>query len=89
MLLGGAALFRLMGGQGVVLSSATTFARVLFGGAAITFVGAMFDSIMRGEGNVRVPAIWSSVSLALQIALIRRCSCSCWDWGSSARRWRR
>jgi putative MATE family efflux protein len=69
ILFGAPTLFRLMGGQGVVLESAVAFARVLFGGAAITFVGAMFDSIMRGEGNVRVPAIWSSTSLLLQIIL--------------------
>jgi putative MATE family efflux protein len=29
----------------------------------------MFDSVLRGEGNVRVPAIWSSSSLGLQILL--------------------
>lgn len=70
VILGGApTLFRLMGGQGEVLQSAVVFARVLFGGAAVTFTGAMFDSIMRGEGNVRVPAIWSSMSLLLQIVL--------------------
>ncbi len=67
--LGAPTLFRLMGGRGAVLESAVVFARVLFGGAMITFVGAMFDSIMRGEGNVRVPAIWSSTSLLLQIIL--------------------
>src|SRR6185295_2966545 len=66
---GAASLFTLMGGRGVVLASATLFARVLFGGAAITFVGAMFDSIMRGEGNVRIPALWSSTSLLFQIVL--------------------
>ncbi len=69
ILLGAARLFALMGGTGVVLTSATLFARVLFGGAAITFVGTMFDSIMRGEGNVRIPALWSSTSLLLQILL--------------------
>jgi MATE family, multidrug efflux pump len=60
-------LFRLMGANGAVLASATLFARVLFGGAAITFLGGMFDSVMRGEGNVRVPAIWSTTSLVLQM----------------------
>ncbi len=69
ILLGAPALFTAMGGKGVVLRSAVLFARVLFGGALITFVGAMFDSIMRGEGNVRVPAIWASASLLLQIGL--------------------
>jgi putative MATE family efflux protein len=67
--LGGPALFGLMGGRGEVLHSATLFARVLFGGAMVTFAGAMLDSVMRGEGNVRVPAIWSSTSLLLQIVL--------------------
>jgi putative MATE family efflux protein len=62
------ALFRLMGASGAVLASATLFARVLFGGATITFLGGMFDSVLRGEGNVRVPAIWSTTSLVLQIA---------------------
>lgn len=67
--LGAGQIFGLMGGRGVVLSEATAFARVLFGGALISFTAAMLDSIMRGEGNVRVPAIWSSTSLLLQIAV--------------------
>jgi len=61
------ALFRLMGASGAVLDSASRFARVLFGGAVVTFVGGMFDSVLRGEGNVRVPAIWSTTSLLLQM----------------------
>lgn len=69
ILLGAERLFTVMGGSGAVLASATLFARVLFGGAVITFVGAMFDSVMRGEGNVRIPALWSSASLVLQILL--------------------
>src|SRR5439155_805044 len=47
------ALFRAMGARGAVHASATLFARVLFGGAALTFLGGMFDSVLRGEGNVR------------------------------------
>lgn len=62
-------VFRLMGADGTVLDGATLFAHVLFGGAAITFLGGMFDSVLRGEGNVRVPAIWSTVSLGGQILL--------------------
>jgi putative MATE family efflux protein len=60
-------LFDLMGARCGVHTSATLFARVLFGGAAITFLGGMFDSVLRGEGNVRVPAIWSTTSLVLQM----------------------
>jgi putative MATE family efflux protein len=68
ILVGAPTVFRWMGASGEVLEAATLFARVLFGGAAITFVGAMLDSVLRGEGNTRVPAIWSSVSLLLQMA---------------------
>ncbi|MEW6269628.1 MAG: MATE family efflux transporter [Thermodesulfobacteriota bacterium] len=69
MQVAGRTVFGWMGGRGAVLDDATGFARVLFGGAAITFVAGMFDSVLRGEGNVRVPAIWSSSSLLLQIVL--------------------
>ncbi|HUI27421.1 MAG TPA: MATE family efflux transporter [Candidatus Kryptonia bacterium] len=69
IVVGGPALFGLMGGKGAVLAYATVFARILFGGAVITFVSGMLDSILRGEGNVRIAAVWSSMSLLLQIAL--------------------
>jgi len=62
-------LFSLMGGRGLVLAKATLFARILFGGAIIQFTGAMFDSILRAEGNVRTASLWSTVSIGLQIAL--------------------
>src|SRR5262245_34962663 len=69
VMLGARPYFHALGGRGAVLDGATIFARVLFGGATITFVGGMFDSILRGEGNVRVPAVWSTVSIGLQIVL--------------------
>ena len=58
-----------MGGKGDVLENAVVFAEVIFGGCIITFTGGMLDSVLRGEGNVRVPAIWSTTSLCLQILL--------------------
>jgi len=67
--LGGAALFRFMGGRGTVLEQATQFARVLFGGLLVTFTVGTFDSILRGTGNVRIPALCSVLSLGLQIVL--------------------
>jgi MATE family, multidrug efflux pump len=63
------ALFHVMGASGSVHAGATDFARVLFGGIAITYFGMMLDSLMRGEGNVRVPATWSTASLVLQMAV--------------------
>ncbi len=62
-------LFRLMGADGAVLDGATLFARVLFGGVCITFSGMMLDSVMRAEGNVRVPATWATTSMLLQMVV--------------------
>ncbi|MGH7818640.1 MAG: MATE family efflux transporter, partial [Candidatus Binatia bacterium] len=67
---GSPTLFRWMGGTGDVLEAAILFARVLFGGSLVTFLVSTFDSILRGEGNVRVPSIWATVSLSLQIVLV-------------------
>lgn len=69
LLLGARHVLGWMGGQGDVLDSAVVFAEVLFGGSIITFTVGMLDSVLRGEGNVRVPAIWSTASLCMQIAL--------------------
>jgi len=69
ILLGARHVLGWMGGQGDVLDSAVVFAEVLFGGSIITFTVGMLDSVLRGEGNVRVPAIWSTASLCMQIAL--------------------
>jgi putative MATE family efflux protein len=66
--LGGPALFRAMGGCGNVLAQATIFARVFFAGLVIAFTVSTLDSIMRGAGNVRIPAFCATLSLGLQIA---------------------
>jgi putative MATE family efflux protein len=67
--LGAGLLFSSMGGRGEVLRQSTLFARVLFAGLLITFHASTFDSIMRGEGNVRIPAVCATLSLLLQIIL--------------------
>jgi putative MATE family efflux protein len=61
-------LFTLMGASGAVHEGATVFARVIFGGVAITYFSMMLDSLMRAEGNVRVPATWATTSLVMQMA---------------------
>ncbi|HSD10792.1 MAG TPA: MATE family efflux transporter [Candidatus Binatia bacterium] len=71
LLVGGApVVFRWMGGAGAVLDGAVVFARVLFGGVVVSFAVSTFDSILRGEGNVRVPSLCATVSLFLQILLV-------------------
>lgn len=66
--LGARQLFALMGGTGAVLDQATLFARVLFGGLLIAFAAGTLDAVLRGAGNVRVPALCGTLSLLLQIA---------------------
>ncbi len=66
---GAAAAFRAMGGEGEVLRQATLFGRTLFAGLALMFLANTCDSIMRGEGNVRTPAMCATLSLGLQIVL--------------------
>jgi len=63
------ALFSLLGGEGEVHRQATLFAQVLFTGLLFMFSAATLDSIMRGEGNVRVPALCGALSLVVQIVL--------------------
>jgi putative MATE family efflux protein len=67
---GAPVMFRWMGGRYRVLAEAVLYARVLFSGLGITFAVLTFDSILRGEGNVRVPSTWATVSLSLQILLV-------------------
>jgi putative MATE family efflux protein len=73
LVLGAPTLFRAMGGQGAVLDGAVVFSRVLFGGSAITFTISTFDSILRGQGNVRVPSLCATLSLTLQIVFTPIC----------------
>ena len=58
------------GGRGAVLADAVVYSRVLFSGIAITVAISTFDSILRGEGNVRVPSVWGTVSLSLQMVFV-------------------
>jgi len=62
-------IFSLLGGEGEVLRQATLFARILFSGLVFMCLAATLDSVMRGEGNVRVPALCGALSLAVQIVL--------------------
>lgn len=58
-----------MGGRGAVLHQAVTFSRVLFGGAAISFLAAVLDNGLRVAGDARTPALSAGASLFLQAVL--------------------
>jgi putative MATE family efflux protein len=65
----GPALYRLLGGRGEVLSQAVAYAAVLFSGAVLLWASNTLASVLRGTGNVRVPAQAMVAVAIVQIAL--------------------
>lgn len=56
-LLGGPVLYRAMGGTGSTLTAALTYSGVIFAGAIPIWIAALLASVLRGAGNVNVPAL--------------------------------
>ena len=54
--LGGPALYHAMGGREAVLDSAVLYSRVLFGGALAYWLFNTLGSVIRGTGNMALPA---------------------------------
>src|SRR5438477_9048953 len=67
--LGGPALYHAMGGEGAVLASATLYSRVLFGGALAYWLFNTLGSVIRGTGNMALPASVMVGSGCLYLAL--------------------
>jgi Na+-driven multidrug efflux pump len=49
-------IFALLGGQGAALDGAVDYAAIIFGGSVVLFVSNTFASVLRGTGNMAVPA---------------------------------
>lgn len=56
LLFGAPSIFRWMGGQGEALSAALVYGRVVFGGAVSICVLNLLGSVVRGTGNMSLPA---------------------------------
>jgi putative MATE family efflux protein len=67
--LGGPALYHAMGGRGGALDAAVLYSRVLFGGALAYWLFNTLSSVIRGTGNMVVPASIMLASSVLYIAL--------------------
>ncbi|MFO1197390.1 MAG: MATE family efflux transporter [Burkholderiaceae bacterium] len=65
----GPALYALLGGRGDVLAQATRYGTVLFSAALLVWLSNTLMSVIRGTGNVRVPAVTMLATSALQIVL--------------------
>lgn len=67
VLLGGRALFVAMGGTGGALAAARIYASWIFAGAVLVWVFNALSAVIRGTGNMHVPAV---VTVAGTVALI-------------------
>jgi putative MATE family efflux protein len=78
MLSGGPWLYAAMGGSGDSLAAALTYSGVVFSGAILVWVFNSLANVIRGTGNMAVPAL---VTCAGTAALIPLSPCLIFGWG--------
>src|SRR5437667_8470732 len=75
---GGRWLYSAMGGSGASLTAALTYSTVVFSGAILIWVFNSLSNVIRGTGNMAVPAV---VTFAGAAALIPLSPCLIFGWG--------
>ena len=78
VLAGGPWLYGAMGGTGASLAAALTYSNVIFAGAVLLWLFNSLANVIRGTGNMAVPAIVTCVGAA---ALIPLSPCLIFGWG--------
>jgi putative MATE family efflux protein len=68
-LVGGPAAYRAMGGRDGALAAALTYSNVVFAGACAPWLYNTLGSVVRGTGNMAVPAIVMLISGVIQLVL--------------------
>jgi putative MATE family efflux protein len=72
----GPPLYRLLGGEGESLRNALAYSNIIFGGAITVWVANTLSSVLRGSGNMLVPAVTligaASVHVPLAATLVPR-----------------
>jgi MATE family, multidrug efflux pump len=66
---GGRWLFAAMGGSGAALEAALTYSNVVFAGAVLLWLYNSLANVIRGTGNMAVPAIVSCAGVAVLVPL--------------------
>ena len=66
---GGRWLYGQMGGSGAALAAALTYSNWVFGGAALVWIFNTLSAVLRGTGNMLLPAIITVVGTVLLIPL--------------------
>ena len=69
LLLGGPALYAMMGGSGASLAAATTYSNVIFTGAILVWLFNSLANVIRGTGNMLFPALVTVAGVAVLIPL--------------------
>ena len=77
-LAGGAWLYGAMGGRGASLAAALTYSNVVFSAAVLIWIFNSLANVIRGTGNMAVPAVVTSVGAAVLIPLS---PCLIFGWG--------
>lgn len=75
---GGPLLYRAMGGDGETLSAALTYSNIVFAGSIPVWITALLSAVLRGAGNVRVPAL---VTLTGAVVLVPLSPVLIFGWG--------
>src|SRR5467141_660673 len=75
---GGRWLYGAMGGSGTALTSALTYSNVVFAGALLVWIFNALANVIRGTGNMAIPAI---VTCAGAAVLIPVSPCLIFGWG--------
>src|SRR5438128_7241416 len=75
---GGRWLYGAMGGQGASLTAALTYSNVVFSGAILIWIFNSLANVIRGTGNMAIPAAVTSAGAA---ALIPLSPCLIFGWG--------
>jgi putative MATE family efflux protein len=69
LLLGGRWLYTAMGGSGASLDAALTYSGVVFAGAILVWLFNSLANVIRGTGNMAVPALVTVIGVAVLIPL--------------------
>ena len=65
----GPALYRLLGGDGGSLAAALLYSNIVFAGTPLVWLGNALASIVRGTGNMKVPALAVCGGIAMLVPL--------------------
>ena len=69
VLLFGPALYRALGGEGESLANALAYSNIIFGGAITVWVANTLSSVLRGTGNMLVPAVTLIAAACIHVPL--------------------